>query len=91
MSPVMLTMVRVALAPILIVGVVDGMDSTAAAGLMSHLDCFVITMILPSWHHDVATPYEALAIRRREAARPLDDHIRERIQPPSTAIDPAVT
>lgn len=34
------------------------------AGFISHADCFVITMILPEWRHDVATPYDAVAIRR---------------------------
>jgi phosphatidylglycerophosphate synthase len=34
------------------------------AGFISHADCFTIAMILPEWRHDVATPYDALAIRR---------------------------
>jgi phosphatidylglycerophosphate synthase len=34
------------------------------AGFISHADCLAITMILPEWRHDIATPYDALAIRR---------------------------
>jgi CDP-diacylglycerol--glycerol-3-phosphate 3-phosphatidyltransferase len=34
-------------------------------GLVAHVDALVITMILPSWHHDVHTIANALRIRRR--------------------------
>ena len=73
----------IALISVLMTGRDDFLVLAIVAGFISHLDCFVITMILPEWRHDVATFYDALAIRR--------SYISERIQPPSTAIDPAVT
>jgi hypothetical protein len=33
------------------------------AGMLSHLDAFAITMILPEWRHDVHTIRAALEIR----------------------------
>jgi phosphatidylglycerophosphate synthase len=34
------------------------------AGMLAHVDAFVISMILPEWRHDVHTIRNALAIRR---------------------------
>jgi CDP-diacylglycerol--glycerol-3-phosphate 3-phosphatidyltransferase len=59
----------IALISVLLAGRDDFLVLALVAGLLSHVDCFVITMILPSWHHDVATFYDALAIRREELAR----------------------
>ncbi|MDQ6717489.1 MAG: hypothetical protein M3Z17_03955 [Gemmatimonadota bacterium] len=73
----------VALISVLMTGRDDFLVLAIAAGFISHLDCFVITAILPEWRHDVATFYDALAIRRAYTS--------DLIQPPSTAIDPAVT
>lgn len=73
----------IALISVLMTGRDDFLVLAIVAGFISHVDCFIITAILPEWRHDVATFYDALAIRR--------SYISERIQPPSTAIDPAVT
>jgi len=35
-----------------------------AAGIISHLDRILITLILPKWHHDVPSTYHALCIRQ---------------------------
>jgi CDP-diacylglycerol--glycerol-3-phosphate 3-phosphatidyltransferase len=40
-------------------------------GLVAHVDAFVITMILPEWHHDVNTIRNAVRLRRA-TRRPLD-------------------
>lgn len=72
----------IALISVLMTGRDDFLVLAIVAGFISHLDCFVITVILPEWRHDVATFYDAIAIRRA--------YISDLIQPPSTAIDPAV-
>jgi phosphatidylglycerophosphate synthase len=36
-------------------------------GMIAHLDAFAITMILPSWHHDVHTIRNAVRLRRAES------------------------
>lgn len=33
-------------------------------GMISHVDAFIITMLLPEWHHDVGTIPNALRLRR---------------------------
>lgn len=38
-----------------------------AAGIIAHLDAFIITMILPTWQHDVHTIPNALRLRRKMA------------------------
>lgn len=53
-----------ALISMLLTGRDDFLVLALVAGFISHADCFVITLILPEWRHDVATFYDALAIRR---------------------------
>jgi CDP-diacylglycerol--glycerol-3-phosphate 3-phosphatidyltransferase len=65
----------IALITLLASGRDDFLMVALIAGFISHADCFVITMILPEWRHDVATFYDALAIRedvlrRKERVRP---------------------
>lgn len=55
----------IALITLLVNGRDDFFVMAMIAGFISHAECFVITLILPEWHHDVATFYDALAIRRR--------------------------
>ena len=54
----------IALISVLVSGRDDFLILAIVAGFISHADCFVITCILPEWRHDVATAYDALAIRR---------------------------
>lgn len=54
----------IALISVLVSGRDDFLVLALVAGFISHADCFVITCILPEWKHDVATAYDALAIRR---------------------------
>jgi hypothetical protein len=54
----------IALITVLVSGRDDFLMMALIAGFISHADCFVITCILPEWRHDVATAYDALAIRR---------------------------
>lgn len=54
----------VALITVLVSGRDDFLVLALVAGFISHAECFVITCILPEWRHDVATAYDALAIRR---------------------------
>jgi hypothetical protein len=54
---------------LLMTGRDDYLVLAIVAGFISHADCLAITMVLPEWRHDVATVYDALAIRRAAAAR----------------------
>jgi CDP-diacylglycerol--glycerol-3-phosphate 3-phosphatidyltransferase len=38
-----------------------------AAGIVSHLDRILITLILPTWQHDVPSTYHAWLIRKGKA------------------------
>jgi len=58
----------VALISVMVSGRDDFLVLAIIAGFISHADCFVITCILPIWTHDVATPCDALAIRRAASA-----------------------
>ena len=60
----------VALMTVLVSGRDDFLVLALVAGFISHADCFLITCILPEWRHDVATAYDALAIRRAARATP---------------------
>jgi phosphatidylglycerophosphate synthase len=59
----------IALISVLVSGRDDFLVLALVAGFISHADCFVITCILPEWRHDVATAYDALAIRRAARGR----------------------
>ncbi|MBA3645121.1 MAG: CDP-alcohol phosphatidyltransferase family protein [Gemmatimonadaceae bacterium] len=59
----------IALITVLLSGRDDFLVLALVAGFISHADCFIITCILPEWRHDVATAYDALAIRRSVSAR----------------------
>lgn len=60
----------IALISVLMTGRDDFLVLTIVAGFLAHADCFVITAILPEWRHDVATFYDALAIRRQRTRPP---------------------
>jgi phosphatidylglycerophosphate synthase len=59
----------IAMMTLLMTGRDDYLVLAIVAGFISHADCLAITMVLPEWRHDVATVYDALAIRRAAAAR----------------------
>jgi phosphatidylglycerophosphate synthase len=44
------------------------LSAALIAGVVAHLDAFVITLILPEWHHDVHHIRNALRLRRAGAA-----------------------
>lgn len=54
----------IALISVMVSGRDDFLVLALVAGFISHADCFAITCILPEWRHDVATAYDALAIRK---------------------------
>jgi cardiolipin synthase len=54
----------IALMTVLASGRDDFLVLSLIAGFLSHAECLIITVILPEWRHDVATFYDALAIRR---------------------------
>lgn len=53
-----------ALISVMTTGRDDFLVLALVAGFISQADCFLITAILPEWRHDVATIYDAMAIRK---------------------------
>lgn len=47
----------------------DWLNAALIVGMVAHLDACAITMILPSWHHDVHTIRNAVRIRRSSESR----------------------